>query len=257
MSRERLTSSTRELVSAFQIAFVNVKSTARIADHLRAQFISEHCQTGLCNRRYASLMNLLLTILTLSGMSTSGSLRVKHATCRRDLLGSRRAERPRSDAVLNTLSLDGTWVLAAETPRGALKDFLVSVGAPRVFAGPLAKAFDADAIQLDVIDKNGNQSIAVATPKRSWSLPIKLNTNAIYHTNQDTIVATPRGNQQAKMRPSPTRGDVTIVKRGPAEGERVLERYRAVDEGHIEQELTHVPASGERVVVRRTFMRAA
>jgi|TARA_B100000459_G_scaffold137983_1_gene95449 hypothetical protein len=59
------------------------------------------------------------------------------------------------------------------------------------------------------------------------------------------------------MRPSPTRGDVTIVKRGPAEGERVLERYRAVDEGHIEQELTHVPASGERVVVRRTFMRAA
>ena len=35
------------------------------------------------------------------------------------------------------------------------------------------------------------------------------------------------------------------------------ERYRAVDEGHIEQELTHVPASGERVVVRRTFMRAA
>ena len=48
-----------------------------------------------------------------------------------------------------------------------------------------------------------------------------------------------------------------IVKRGPAEGERVLERYRAVDEGHIEQELTHVPASGERVVVRRTFMRAA
>jgi len=36
-----------------------------------------------------------------------------------------------------------------------------------------------------------------------------------------------------------------------------LERYRAVDEGHIEQELTHVPASGERVVVRRTFMRAA
>ena len=102
-----------------------------------------------------------------------------------------------------------------------------------------------------------DQSIAVATPKRSWSLPIKLNTNAIYHTNQDTIVATPRGNQQAKMRPSPTRGDVTIVKRGPAEGERVLERYRAVDEGHIEQELTHVPASGERVVVRRTFMRAA
>ena len=95
------------------------------------------------------------------------------------------------------------------------------------------------------------------TPKRSWSLPIKLNTNAIYHTNQDTIVATPRGNQQAKMRPSPTRGDVTIVKRGPAEGERVLERYRAVDEGHIEQELTHVPASGGRVVVRRTFMRAA
>ena len=41
LSRERLTSSTRELVSAFQIAFVNVKSTARIADHLRAQFISE------------------------------------------------------------------------------------------------------------------------------------------------------------------------------------------------------------------------
>ena len=59
------------------------------------------------------------------------------------------------------------------------------------------------------------------------------------------------------MRPSPTRGDVTIVKRGPAEGERVLERCRAVDEGHIEQELTHVPARGERVVVRRTFMRAA
>ena len=59
------------------------------------------------------------------------------------------------------------------------------------------------------------------------------------------------------MRPSPTRGDVTIVKRGPAEGERVLERYHAIDEGHIEQELTHVPARGERVVVRRTFMRAA
>ena len=183
-------------------------------------------------------------------MST-GAIRVKHATRRRDLQGARRPQ-PRF-----ALSLDGTWVLAPETPRGALKDFLVSVGAPRVFAGPLAKAFDADAIQLDVIDKNGNQSIAVATPKRSWSLPIKLNTNAIYHTNQDTIVATPRGNQQAKMRPSPTRGDVTIVKRGPAEGERVLERYRAVDEGHIEQELTHVPASGERVVVRRTFMRAA
>ena len=50
---------------------------------------------------------------------------------------------------------------------------------------------------------------------------------------------------------------MTIIKRGPAEGERVLERYRAVDEGHIEQELTHVPATGERVVVRRTFMRAA
>ena len=197
-------------------------------------------------------MNLLGTIFTLSVIMTSGaSLRVKHATRRRDLQGTRRPQ-PRF-----ALSLDGTWVLAAETPRGALKDFLVSVGAPRVFAGPLAKAFDADAIELDVIDKNGNQSIAVATPKRSWSLPIKLNTNAIYHTNQDTIVATPRGNQQAKMRPSPTRGDVTIVKRGPAEGERVLERYRAVDEGHIEQELTHVPASGERVVVRRTFMRAA
>ena len=197
-------------------------------------------------------MNLLGTVFTLSAMTTSGaSLRVKHATRRRDLQGARRPQ-PRF-----ALSLDGTWVLAPITPRGALKDFLVSVGAPRVFAGPLAKAFDADAIQLDVIDKNGNQSIAVATPKRSWSLPIKLNTNAIYHTNQDTIVATPRGNQQAKMRPSPTRGDVTIVKRGPAEGERVLERYRAVDEGHIEQELTHVPASGERVVVRRTFMRAA
>ncbi len=133
---------------------------------------------------------------------------------------------------------------AAAAPRGALKDFLISVGAPRVFAGPLAKAFDADAIQLDVIDKNGNQSIAVATPKRSWSLPIKLNTNAIYYTNQDTIVATPRGNQKASLRPCTSRGDVvTIVKRGPAEGER--------------QELTHVPASGERVVVRRTFMRAA
>jgi len=36
-----------------------------------------------------------------------------------------------------------------------------------------------------------------------------------------------------------------------------IERYCAIDEGHIEQELTHVPASGERVVVRRTFMRAA
>jgi hypothetical protein len=197
-------------------------------------------------------MNLLGTIFTLSVIMTSGaSLRVKHATRRRDLQGARRPQ-PRF-----ALSLDGTWVLAPETTRGALKDFLVSVGAPRVFAGPLAKAFDADAIQLDVIDKNGNQSIAVATPKRSWSLPIKLNTNAIYHTNQDTIVATPRGNQQAKMRPSPTRGDVTIVKRGPAEGERVLERYHAIDEGHIEQELTHVPASGGRVVVRRTFMRAA
>ena len=196
-------------------------------------------------------MKLLATIILSAGMST-GAIRVKHATRRRDLQGARRPQ-PRF-----ALSLDGTWVLAAETPRGALKDFLVSVGAPRVFAGPLAKAFDADAIQLDVIDKNGNQSIAVATPKRSWSLPIKLNTNAIYYTNQDTIVATPRGNQKASLRPCTSRGDVvTIVKRGPAEGERVLERYRAVDEGHIEQELTHVPASGERVVVRRTFMRAA
>ena len=204
-------------------------------------------------------MNLLGTVFTLSAMTTSGSsLRVKHATRRRDLLGSRRAERPRSDAVLNTLSLDGTWVLAPGVPRGALKDFLISVGAPRVFAGPLAKAFDADAIQLDVIDKkNGGRAISVETPKRSWSLPIKLNTNAIYHTNQDTIVATPRGNQKASLRPCTSRGDVTIVKRGPSEGERVLERYHAIDEGHIEQELTHVPASGERVVVRRTFMRAA
>ena len=46
-------------------------------------------------------------------------------------------------------------------------------------------------------------------------------------------------------------------KRSTSSGERVLERYHAIDEGHIEQELTHVPASGERVVVRRTFMRAA
>ena len=209
------------------------------------------CQTALC-KRSTPHMKLLATII-LSGMSTlgAGAIRVKHATRRRDLQGARRPQ-PRF-----ALSLDGTWVLAPETTRGALKDFLVSVGAPRVFAGPLAKAFDADAIELDVIDKNGNQSIAVATPKRSWSLPIKLNTNAIYHTNQDTIVATPRGNQKASLRPCTSRGDVTIVKRGPAEGERVLERYRAVDEGHIEQELTHVPASGERVVVRRTFMRAA
>ena len=251
---------------AFQIAFVNVKSTASesLITCVRNLYqLSAHCQTAvqpLASRtavRYASLMNLLLTILTLSGMSTSGSLRVKHATRRRDLLGSRRAERPRSDAVLNTLSLDGTWVLAPG-PRGALKDFLISVGAPRVFAGPLAKAFDADAIQLDVIDKqNGGRAISVETPKRSWSLPIKLNTNAVYHETQDTIVATPRGNQKASLRPCTSRSDATIVKRGPAEGERVLERYHAIDEGHIEQELTHVPASGERVVVRRTFMRAA
>ena len=71
------------------------------------------------------------------------------------------------------------------------------------------------------------------------------------------IVATPRGNQKASLRPCTSCGDFTIVKRGPAEGERVLERYHAIDEGHIEQELTHVPARGERVVVRRTFMRAA
>ena len=38
-------------------------------------------------------MNLLLTILTLSGMSTSGSLRVKHATRRRDLQSTRRDRR--------------------------------------------------------------------------------------------------------------------------------------------------------------------
>ena len=196
-------------------------------------------------------MKLLATIILSAGMST-GALRVKHATRRRDLQGARRPQ-PRF-----ALSLDGTWVLAAETPRGALKDFLISVGAPRVFAGPLAKAFDADAIQLDVIDKNtGGRAVSVETPKRSWSLPIKLNTNAIYHTNQDTIVATPRGNQKASLRPCTSRGDFTIVKRGPAEGERVLERYHAIDEGHIEQELTHVPARGERVVVRRAFMRAA
>ena len=210
------------------------------------------CQTALC-KRSTPHMKLLATII-LSGMSTfgAGAIRVKHATRRRDLQGARRPQ-PRF-----ALSLDGTWVLAPETTRGALKDFLVSVGAPRVFAGSLAKAFDADAIQLDVIDKNnGGRAISVETPKRSWSLPIKLNTNAIYHETQDTIVATPRGNQRASLRPCISRGDLTIVKRGPAEGERVLERYHAIDEGHIEQELTHVPASGERVVVRRTFMRAA
>ena len=49
-----------------------------------------------------------------------------------------------------------------------------------------------------------------------------------------------------------------VIRRPPtASVERVLERYHAIDEGHIEQELTHVPARGERVVVRRTFMRAA
>lgn len=64
---------------------------------------TEHCQTALCNRSTrdsrtlrASLMNLLLTILTLSGMSTSGSLRVKHATRRRDLGGTVATNGPRS-----------------------------------------------------------------------------------------------------------------------------------------------------------------
>ena len=59
-------------------------------------------------------MNLLGTIFTLSVIMTSGaSLRVKHATRRRDLQGARRPQ-PRF-----ALSLDGTWVLAPETTRGA------------------------------------------------------------------------------------------------------------------------------------------
>ena len=98
------------------------------------------CQTALC-KRSTPHMKLLATIILSAGMST-GAIRVKHATRRRDLQGARRPQ-PRF-----ALSLDGTWVLAPETTRGALKDFLVSVGAPRVFAGPLAKAFDADAIEL-------------------------------------------------------------------------------------------------------------
>lgn len=192
-------------------------------------------------------MNLLGAIITLSGMASA--VRVSHATVatrRRDLLGLRAHD------VMNTLN--GVWVLAGPHD-GALKDFLVSVGAPRMFAGPLAKAFDSDAIQLNVFDKNGGRALSVETPKRSWSLPIKLNTNAVYHTNEVTLVATPRGNQRASLQPS-TYGDATIVKHGPADGERVLERYRAVDESHIEQELTHVTVRGHEVVVRRTFKRA-
>lgn len=180
-------------------------------------------------------------IITLSGMASA--VRVSHATVatrRRDLLGLRAHD------VMNTLN--GVWVLAGPHD-GALKDFLVSVGAPRMFAGPLAKAFDSDAIQLNVFDKNGGRALSVETPKRSWSLPIKLNTNEV------TLVATPRGNQRASLQPS-TYGDATIVKHGPADGERVLERYRAVDESHIEQELTHVTVRGHEVVVRRTFKRA-
>ena len=118
----------------------------------------------------------LLAAIILSGMSTlgAGAIRVKHATRRRDLQGARRPQ-PRF-----ALSLDGTWVLAPETPRGALKDFLVSVGAPRVFAGPLAKAFDADAIELDVIDSHVDDDFAAAVLEGLSATPKTLPCRFLY-----------------------------------------------------------------------------
>mmetsp|Transcript_11382 Transcript_11382/g.35052 ORF Transcript_11382/g.35052 Transcript_11382/m.35052 type:complete len:171 (-) Transcript_11382:70-582(-) len=145
-------------------------------------------------------------------------------------------------------TLSGTWVI--HEPRGALRDFLVAVGAPRMVAGPFARALDKDAVALNVTGSGAS----VETPKRSWSMPVKLQANTTYVRGQESIVSTPRGPQRAKLELA-TQEELTILKRGPAKGEHV-ERYRTVG-ARLEQVLTHYAPTGAVVEVRRTFVRAA
>ena len=112
-------------------------------------------------------------------------------------------------------TLSGTWVI--HEPRGALRDFLVAVGAPRMVAGPFARALDKDAVALNVTGSGAS----VETPKRSWSMPVKLQANTTYVRGQESIVSTPRGPQRAKLELA-TQEELTILKRGPAKGEHVV-----------------------------------
>eukprot|EP00967_Tisochrysis_lutea_P145014 scaffold271737_cov35-Tisochrysis_lutea.AAC.1 len=148
-------------------------------------------------------------------------------------------------------SLSGEWELdRAASEAGALREFLLACGAPRIFAGPLARKFDSDRLVITISDS----SVTLATPRNGWSLPIKLQTDATYTRGSETILSTPRGNQRASLIQSKD-GFIEIVKDGPAVGERVTERYTAVG-GRLEQELHHLSPDGKKeVVVRRTFKR--
>jgi len=152
------------------------------------------------------------------------------------------------------VQLSGEWVLdTKKSSHGALRPFLIACGAPRVFAGPLARKFDSDHLVL----KAEGDEITIETPRSGWSLPIKLQTDATYSRHKETIVATPRGPQRASLvTASHAPMAVEIIKLGPSEGEFVTEHYVTTDDGNLEQQLTHRAADGRtEVVVRRVFKR--
>eukprot|EP00962_Isochrysis_galbana_P030457 scaffold9882_cov133-Isochrysis_galbana.AAC.1 len=148
--------------------------------------------------------------------------------------------------------LSGEWVLdRSATQGGALREFLLACGAPRIFAGPLARKFDSDHLVIAA----SAEAVSLATPRNGWSLPIKLQTDATYSRGTETIVATPRGSQRASLSRTDSVNVIEIVKLGPAVGERVTERYTAL-EGRLEQELHHMSPDGKaEVIVRRVFKR--
>jgi hypothetical protein len=148
--------------------------------------------------------------------------------------------------------LSGEWILdRSASEAGALQEFLLACGAPRIFAGPLARKFDSDHLVIAA----SAESVSLATPRKGWTLPIKLQTDATYSRGTETIVATPRGSQLASLSPTESADVIEIVKLGPAVGERVTERYTTVD-GKLKQELHHVSPDGKsEVVVHRVFKR--
>jgi hypothetical protein len=159
---------------------------------------------------------------------------------------------PRLSEQTGRSQLNGEWVLdRSACEGGALREFLLACGAPRIFADPLARKFDSDHLVVAA----SVEAVSLATPRNGWSLTITLQTDATYIIGNETIVSTPRGSQRASLSRIGGVNVIEIVKLGPSVGERVTERYTAVG-NRLEQVLRHLSPDGKsEVTVQRVFKR--